>query len=90
MCVITPHNSAEMVSLMWCQIVKFSPAPNDMSVYSELGLFQIYRLARSYGIQYLLRRGEILERVQNQISSCITPVCNKKVRPQNFLKKRIV
>ena len=31
-CVISLHNSAGMVSLMWCQIVKLSPAPNDMSV----------------------------------------------------------
>jgi hypothetical protein len=25
-----PHNSAGMVSFMWCQNVKISPAPNDM------------------------------------------------------------
>jgi hypothetical protein len=30
MCVICPHNSAGMVSFMWCQNVKISPAPNDM------------------------------------------------------------
>jgi SET domain-containing protein len=30
MCVICPHNSAGMVSFMWCQTVKISPAPNDM------------------------------------------------------------
>jgi hypothetical protein len=30
MCVICPHNSAGTVSLMWCQNVKISPAPNDM------------------------------------------------------------
>jgi hypothetical protein len=30
MCVICPHNSAGMVSFMWFQIVKISPAPNDM------------------------------------------------------------
>jgi hypothetical protein len=30
MCVICPHKSAEMVSFMWCQNVKISPAPNDM------------------------------------------------------------
>jgi len=29
-CVICPHNSAGMVSFMWCQKVKISPAPNDM------------------------------------------------------------
>jgi len=27
MCMISLHKSAGMVSLMWCQIVKFSPAP---------------------------------------------------------------
>ena len=27
MCVICPHNSAGMVSFMWCQNVKISPAP---------------------------------------------------------------
>ena len=30
MCVISTHNSAGMVSIMWCQIVKLSPAPNDI------------------------------------------------------------
>jgi hypothetical protein len=30
MCVMCPHNSAAMVSFMWCQNVKISPAPNDM------------------------------------------------------------
>jgi hypothetical protein len=30
MCVICPHNSAGMVSFMWCQNVKISPASNDM------------------------------------------------------------
>jgi hypothetical protein len=33
MCVISPHNSAGMVSIMWCQIVKLSPAPDDMFAY---------------------------------------------------------
>ena len=31
MCVIFPHNSAGMVSFMWCQNVQISPAPNDRS-----------------------------------------------------------
>jgi hypothetical protein len=70
MCVIAPYNPAGMVSLMWCQIVKFSPGPNDMSAQSELELLQIDRLARSYGIQKLLRGREILERMQNLISPC--------------------
>ena len=36
MCVICPHNSAGMVSFMWCQNVKISPAPNDrLSVFSR-------------------------------------------------------
>ena len=30
MFVICPHNSAGMVSFMWCQHVKISPAPNDI------------------------------------------------------------
>ena len=36
MCVICPHNYAGMMSFMWCQIVKISPAPNDMFTQSEL------------------------------------------------------
>jgi len=28
MCVICPHNPAGMMSFMWCEIVKISPAPN--------------------------------------------------------------
>jgi hypothetical protein len=35
MCVICPHNSAGMVSFMWCQNAKISPAPNDMYVHVE-------------------------------------------------------
>jgi hypothetical protein len=50
MCVISPHNSVGMVIIMWCQIIKFSPAPNDMFVQSELNLLQIDRLARLYGV----------------------------------------
>ena len=45
-----------------------SPAPNDMFAQSELELFKMDRLARSYGIQKILRRREILECVQNLIS----------------------
>ena len=75
---------------MWCQIVKLSPAPNDTFAQSELELFQIDRYARSYAIQNLLRCREILERVQNLISPCITSICNLKVSPHNFLKKKIV
>ena len=75
---------------MWCQIIKFSPAPDDTFAQSELELFQIDRFARSYGIQKLLRCREILECVQNLISPCITYICNKKVSLHNFLKKRIV
>jgi hypothetical protein len=64
MCVISPHKSAGMVSLMTrCQIVKLSPAPNDMSEQSELKLYQIDRLARSYGIQKLLRHRDFLKRI---------------------------
>ena len=85
MCVISPHNSVGMVSPMWCQIVKLSPAPNDMFAQSEIELFQIDRFARLYGIQKLLRRREILECVQNLISPCITSVCKKKVSPHNLL-----
>jgi len=35
MCVISPYNSAEMVIIMWCQIVKLSPAPNDSYVRAK-------------------------------------------------------
>jgi alpha-amylase/alpha-mannosidase (GH57 family) len=79
-----------MVSPMWCQTVKLSPAPNDMFAKSELKLFQSDRLTRSNGIQKLLRRREFLERLQKLISPCITYVCKKKVGPHNFLKKMIV
>jgi len=53
--VICPHNSAGMVSFMWCQNVKISPAPNDMFTKSEFKLLLIDSLTRSYGIQKLLR-----------------------------------
>jgi len=68
MCVMSPHNSAGMVIIMWCQIVKLSPAPNDTYVQSELKLFYIDSFSRSYGIQKLLRCREILECVQNLIN----------------------
>jgi len=65
MCVTSPHNSAGMVIIMWCQIVKLSPAPIDTFVQSELKLFYIDSLfSRSYGmhsIQKLLRCRGILE-----------------------------
>ena len=76
MCVISPHISAGMAIIMWCQVVKLSPAPNDTFAQSELELFQIDRLARSYGIQKLLRRREILECVQILVSPSITSICN--------------
>jgi len=89
MCVISLHNYAGMVIIMWCQIVKLSPAPNDTFAQSELKLFYIDSFSRSYGIQKLLRCREILECVQNLISPCIASICNNKVSLQNFLKKRI-
>ena len=55
MCVISPHNSAGMVIIRWCHIVKLFPAPDDTFAQSELEPFQMDRLARSYGIQKLLR-----------------------------------
>jgi len=70
MCVISPHNSAGMVIIMWCRIVKLSPAPDDTYMQIELELFQIDRFARSYGIQKLLRRREILDCVQNLVNPC--------------------
>jgi hypothetical protein len=71
MCVvISPHSSAGMVSLVWCQIVKLSPAPNDTFAQSNLKLFYNDSFSRSYGIQTLLRCREILECVQNLISPC--------------------
>jgi len=50
MCVISPHNSAGMVIIMWCQTVKFSPAPNNTFAQSELKLFYIDSFSRSCGI----------------------------------------
>jgi len=44
MCVISLHNSAGMVIIMWCQIVKLSPAPNDTFAHGELELFQTDRV----------------------------------------------
>ena len=41
MCVISPHNSAGIVIIMWFQIVQLSPAPNDKFAQSELKLFYI-------------------------------------------------
>jgi len=43
MCVMSLHHSAEMMSLMWCQFVRISPATYDMFAErtSELKLFQI-------------------------------------------------
>ena len=86
MCVIiiliSPHNSAGKVIIMWCKIIKFSPAPDDTFALSELELFQIDRFARSYGNQKLLRCRDTSECVQKLISPCITSIaCNKKVSP---------
>ena len=52
---VCSHNSAGLVSFMWCQNVKISPAPNDMFTKSEFKLSLIDSLTRSYGIQKLLR-----------------------------------
>jgi hypothetical protein len=71
---------------MWCEIVKLSSDPDDTFAQSELELFWVDRL---YGIPKLLRRREIKECVHDLISPCITFICNKKVSPHNFLKKRI-
>ena len=43
MCVISPHDSAGMVIIMWCQIVKLSPAYDDTFAQSELELFLMDR-----------------------------------------------
>ena len=51
MCVISPHKSAGMVIIMWCQNVKIFPAPNDMFTKSEFKLSLIDSLTRSYCIQ---------------------------------------
>jgi len=71
MCVISPHDFAGMVIIMWCQTVKLPLAPNDTFAQSELKLFYIDSFSRSYGIQKLLSCREILECVQNLISPCI-------------------
>ena len=88
MCVIRFHNSAGMVSLMWCQIVKFSPASSDMFVQDKLEPFQIdYRLARSYGIQKSLSRREILECVQNLINPVSLLFAVRKSACTTFLRR---
>ena len=58
---------------MWGQIIKLSPVSDDFA-QSELKLFQIDRLARSYGIQKLLRRREFLECVQNLVCPYIASI----------------
>jgi len=68
MCVISPHNSAGMVIIMWCQVVKLSPAPNDTFAQRELEYSNCFKLIDSYGIHKLLRRREILECAQNLVS----------------------
>ena len=89
MCVICPHKSAGMVSL--CGVKSSSSLqPPMICSHSELELFQIDRLARLYGIQKLLRRRKLLDRLQNLISPCTTSVCKKKVILHNFLKTWIV
>ena len=90
MCVISPHNSAGIVIIMWCQIVKLSPAPDDTFAQSELKPFQMDRLARSYGIQKLLRCRIIYGVRAEPDMSSIVSICNKEVSLHNFLKKRIV
>jgi hypothetical protein len=75
MCVISPHNSAGMVSIMWCQIVKLSPAPDDM--FAQVSSNRSDGHARANGIQKLLICREILECVQNLINPFITSVCKK-------------
>ena len=54
MCVVCSHDSAGVVRLMWCQIVKVPPVHNDMLTQSKLKLFHVNRLARSYSIQKAL------------------------------------
>ena len=39
MCVISPPKSAGIVIIMWCQIFKLSPAPDNRFAQGELGLF---------------------------------------------------
>ena len=77
------------MSLIWSKIVKVSPIPDDMFTLSELELFYIDRLMRTYRIQKMLRNRDISKRIQNLISPRITSICKKKVSPYNFLKKKI-
>jgi len=60
----------------------------DVVAQSELKLFHIDRLARSYGIQKLLRRRDFLERLQNLIMYhfCLQEEC----QPAQLFKERIV
>jgi len=87
MCVISSHNSAGILSLLWCRIIKLSPAPNDMFTYKELELhWTLSRLIDGMASKNCWDR-EIL---QHLISPCTTSVCKRKVSPHNFLKERIV
>ena len=76
-----------MVIIMWCQIIKFSPAPDDMFAQSELELFQIDRLTRSYGVQKLLRCREILECVQNLVSPVSLLFAIRRSARTNFSRR---
>ena len=84
MSVICSHDSAGMMSLIWSKIVKVSPVPDNMFTQSELKLFHIDRLTRTYSIQKVLRIRDISKRIQNLISPRITSICKKKVSPYNF------
>ena len=59
MCVISPHNYAGIVSHVVSNYQVLYPAPNDMFEFNEL-CFNIDRLVRSYDVQKLLKRREIL------------------------------
>ena len=73
-----------MVLIMWCQIVKLFAAPSEMFVRSELELFQIDRLARSYSIHKLLRHRD-MQRAFRKGSQLVLTLARA---PQKIEKKR--
>ena len=83
-----------MKSLIRSKIAKASSVPDNMFTQSELKLFHIDRLMRTYSIQKVLRGRDISKRIQNLIRPRFTSICkynfHLKVCPYNFFKRRIV
>ena len=63
------------MSLVWSKIVKVSPVPDNMFTQSELKLFHIDRLTRTYSNQKVMKIRDISKRIQNLMSPRITSIC---------------